>query len=123
MRLFSKVAVLAAVACTLPFTLPAQSVSPAPAVIAETLVPPPAASTPAGPTIASSSVAVRPAVDSVAVTAQRGTRSQGFGQSQALMIVGGAAVVVGIIIGGESGTLIAVGGAVVGLYGLYQYLK
>jgi len=43
-------------------------------------------------------------------------------QNRALMIVGGAALVVGAIIGGRAGTIVMVGGAVVGLYGLYKFL-
>jgi len=39
------------------------------------------------------------------------------------MVVGGAAVLTGVIIGDDVGTVIAVGGALVGLYGLYEYLK
>jgi hypothetical protein len=50
-------------------------------------------------------------------------RRQNVGQPMALMIVGGAALVTGLIIGGDVGTLFAVGGAAVGLYGLYQYLR
>lgn len=46
-----------------------------------------------------------------------------LGQSRALMIVGGAALIAGAIIGGDPGTIIMVGGAVIGLYGLYQYLQ
>jgi hypothetical protein len=46
-----------------------------------------------------------------------------LGQSQALMVVGGAALIVGAIIGDDPGTVIMVGGAIVGLYGLYQYLQ
>ena len=38
-------------------------------------------------------------------------------------IVGGAALVAGLIIGGDAGALLAVGGAVVGLYGLYQFVR
>ena len=44
-------------------------------------------------------------------------------QNRALMIVGGAALIVGAIIGGRAGTIIMVGGAVVGLYGLYKFLE
>jgi hypothetical protein len=39
------------------------------------------------------------------------------------MIVGGAALLTGLIIGDEVGTVLAVGGAGVGLYGLYRYLQ
>lgn len=44
-------------------------------------------------------------------------------QNRALMIVGGAAMLTGAVVGGDSGTLISVGGAVVFLWGLYQYLQ
>jgi hypothetical protein len=43
--------------------------------------------------------------------------------SMALMIVGGAALLVGAVIGGDAGTLFMVGGGVMGLYGLYGYLR
>jgi hypothetical protein len=46
-----------------------------------------------------------------------------MGQAKALMIVGGAALITGAIIGGDVGTIFMVGGAVMGLYGLYQYLQ
>jgi hypothetical protein len=40
----------------------------------------------------------------------------------ALMIVGGAALVVGAVIGNDAGTLVMLGGAGIGLYGLYLFL-
>jgi hypothetical protein len=40
-----------------------------------------------------------------------------------MMIVGGAGVLVGAIVGGRAGTAIMVGGGVVGLVGLWNYLK
>jgi len=40
----------------------------------------------------------------------------------ALMIVGGAALVVGAVISGDAGTLVMLGGAGIGLYGLYLFL-
>ena len=43
--------------------------------------------------------------------------------NKALMIVGGAAFVAGALIGGDAGTIVMVGGAAVGLYGLYKYLQ
>jgi hypothetical protein len=46
-----------------------------------------------------------------------------LGQSRALMIVGAVALVTGAVIGGDPGTLIMVGGAIIGLYGLYEYLQ
>jgi hypothetical protein len=49
---------------------------------------------------------------------RRPSRGSGVG----LMILGGAALITGLIIGDDAGTVIAVGGAIVGLYGLYVYL-
>jgi hypothetical protein len=74
---------------------------------------------PAGPTMDAASVAVRHAPVANVAAAPRG----GYGQPVALMVVGGAAVLVGLIIGNDVGTVIAVGGAIAGLYGLYQYLQ
>ena len=42
--------------------------------------------------------------------------------SVALMIVGGAALVIGAVIGDDAGTLVMLGGAGIGLYGLYLFL-
>ena len=42
--------------------------------------------------------------------------------SVALMAVGGAALVIGAVIGDDAGTIVMLGGAVVGLYGLYLFL-
>ena len=46
-----------------------------------------------------------------------------LGQARAMMVVGAAALITGAIIGDTPGTIIMVGGAVIGLYGLYQYLQ
>ena len=50
-------------------------------------------------------------------------RNQGMGKPVALMVVGGSALLAGLIIGGDAGTVIAIGGVVIGLIGLYQYLQ
>ena len=47
----------------------------------------------------------------------------GAGSNVALMAVGGAAVVLGLLIGGDGGTILALGGGVIGLVGLYRYLQ
>jgi hypothetical protein len=87
-----------------------------------------AAPTPApeiGPTRDALVAGVRPAqtaaagTEAAAASVARTTRNQ----AQALMIVGAAALVVGLVIGDDAGTLFALGGAAVGLYGLYQYLR
>lgn len=44
------------------------------------------------------------------------------GEGIALMAVGGAGLVAGLLIGGNAGTAVAIGGLAVGLVGLYQYV-
>jgi hypothetical protein len=56
-------------------------------------------------------------------TALQQERNVGAGRNVALMVVGGAALITGLIIGDDAGALLAVGGAVVGLYGLYQFVR
>jgi hypothetical protein len=46
-----------------------------------------------------------------------------LGQARAMMVVGVAGLIAGAIIGGTPGTIIMVGGAVVGLLGLYDYVQ
>jgi hypothetical protein len=48
---------------------------------------------------------------------------QHLGEAKAEMAVGGAAIVVGALIGGDGGAVLMFGGAVVGLYGLWNYLR
>jgi hypothetical protein len=55
--------------------------------------------------------------------AQAGVTRATRGQAQALMLVGGAALIVGLVVGGDAGTIFALGGAGIGLYGLYLYLQ
>lgn len=47
----------------------------------------------------------------------------GAGSNLALMGTGGAGVVVGLLVGGNGGTAIALGGGILGLVGLYRYLR
>ena len=44
-------------------------------------------------------------------------------ENVAMMIVGGAALVVGSLIDGDTGTIVMVSGGVVGLIGLFRYLR
>ena len=46
-----------------------------------------------------------------------------IGPNLALVGVGAAAVVVGLLIGGDGGHAVALGGGVLGLIGLYRYLR
>jgi hypothetical protein len=48
--------------------------------------------------------------------------SGGLDNGEKLMILGGAALIAGAIIGNTAGTIIMIGGAGVGLYGLYLHL-
>lgn len=101
----------------------AQGVAIAPSFAASAPVATPAPATaPAsvGPTVDAASVAVRHVASTETAAAPR---RGGYGQPIALMVVGGAAVLVGLIIGGGAGAAIAIGGAVAGLIGLYQYLQ
>lgn len=75
-----------------------------------------------GPMADALAVGVRPViVASPMSAAARG--SAGLGQNEAMMIVGGAAILVGAIVGGDAGDVFMIGGAIVGLYGLYKYLQ
>jgi hypothetical protein len=44
-------------------------------------------------------------------------------QNTALMLVGGAGLIVGALIGGRSGTIVMVGSGILGLVGLFRYLQ
>lgn len=80
-----------------------------------------------GPTVASAESGIRAHVVTEEVSAQeaadRAAHGAGLGTGGALMIVGGAAFITGLIIGGGAGTALAVGGVLVGAYGLYIFLK
>lgn len=81
----------------------------------------PAAAPAAGPTMEAASVAARPlAQEATAPTAMRATSR---GTARAQMIVGGIAFVAGAIIGGDAGAIVMIGGAALGLWGLYNYLQ
>ena len=93
-------------------------------LVAQPAITQPAASelsAPAGPTASSAVVAVRRAPAEPTAPAAPAAGNQGRGT--ALMIFGGAAILTGIVIGNGAGYAISVVGAVVGLYGLYQYLQ
>lgn len=47
----------------------------------------------------------------------------GDGSNIAMMVVGGAGIVVGSVVGGDGGYIIAVSGAVIGLIGLFRYVR
>jgi len=76
-----------------------------------------------GPRLESTVTAVRAHAqfaDSAVTSLQR---RRGTDKPIALMIVGGAAILLGAVIGDAAGTLFMIGGAVALLYGLYLYLQ
>src|SRR5918999_281845 len=118
-RRFALAAMVVTTAAALPQSAGAQQALPTPDTINHRV-----AST--GPTIEGAAVGARSQAqqatasnDAVAAMQQR----LGLGQARALMIVGFAGVIVGLLVGGDAGTLVAIAGAAVGLYGLYHYLK
>jgi len=78
---------------------------------------------PSGPTVAASRAGIAP--KSADDTHQMAMMDQhmGEGQNIALMVVGGAALITGLLIGGGAGAAVAIGGAAIGLLGLYGYVK
>lgn len=77
----------------------------------------------AGPTVDGTATAFRAVANVEDLTTAEMQRRQGVGRPVALMIVGGAALLVGAVIGDDVGTLFMIGGAVALLYGLYRYLQ
>lgn len=75
-----------------------------------------------GPTVSALTVGVRNVVPATTTAAPQRSNA-GLGQNEALMIVGGAAILVGAVVGGDAGDIFMIGGAIVGLYGLYKYLQ
>lgn len=111
-----------------PSTAPARpdaalpTVSADPAQPADTLI----AVSAAAPRVPASLAAVPVAVTRRPAAAAEGQAFQsqaGLGQPRAMMIVGAGALLAGAIIDGDAGTIIMVGGAIIGLYGLYKYLQ
>lgn len=84
------------------------------------------AAIPAGPVMDAAMITVRAdrgealGLEETAAAVLQQRRNQ---RSTTLMLVGGAAFLAGLLIGDDAGTAVALGGAIVGLYGLYLYLQ
>jgi hypothetical protein len=81
---------------------------------------------PKGPTIQAAAVGFRAAdtkVDASTKTTAAPIVGRHQGQDVALMAVGVGAMIAGALIGGTAGTIIVIGGAAMGLFGLYHYLE
>lgn len=101
--------------------LPAQSVTDAAPTAAVTV--PVASDAPVGPRAAQSVVALPV---SAAETALDGAlqSSRGTDRSNvAWMAVGAAALMIGLLIGGDAGSVVAISGGVIGLIGLFRYMN
>lgn len=97
---------------------------PGPAANANAGAPDAARSAPAaGPSYAAATAGIRANTTTDAVTAHGADHHGGLGTGGALMIVGGAALIIGLIIGGSAGLIVAIAGAAVGLYGLFLFLQ
>lgn len=84
----------------------------------------PAAAPAAGPTVEQATAGVRaPAASEQQLSAAAAQSRAGLGTARAQMIVGFAALVAGALIGDTPGTIIMIGGAILGLWGLYNYLQ
>lgn len=81
------------------------------------------ASSAAGPRIAPVSFTRRVAANSPAPARPIEDTSRGNNTNVAMMGVGAAAVGLGLIIGGQGGTIVSLTGGVIGLVGLYRYLR
>jgi hypothetical protein len=76
----------------------------------------------AGPRLEVTATAMRP-LSADTTLASASAASAATAKPVTLMVVGGAAIVLGAVIGDDVGTLFMVGGAVVLLVGLYRYLQ
>lgn len=85
----------------------------------------PVAAAPVGPAQDNATAGIRSHVSEQNLTREQAAASAGHSLTKpaVLMIVGGAAFVAGLIIGGTGGTIIAIAGALVAIYGLYLFLQ
>ena len=97
---------------------PAAAQAPVPAPVAA----PAPAPVSYAPTLAATRFGVT-ADDQAPLTVNASAARMGRREGRAFAIVGGAAVIAGILIGDDAGTVIAIGGAAVGLYGLYIWQR
>lgn len=121
-RFSLRVHLLSILACAVASPLAAQMATPDAALADITPVAAPAAPT-AGPTIASATLGYSNVADASTEMTWNNQRSSSKNTGRVLAIVGGAAVIGGLLIGDDAGTAIAVGGLVMGLIGLYMWLK
>jgi hypothetical protein len=96
---------------------PAGAQAPAPSRAAAVA---PAASL--APTLAATQLSF-PSEDDAPLAVNASAARMGPGEGRAAAIVGAALVVTGLVVGGDAGTLISIGGAGLGLFGLYIWQR
>jgi hypothetical protein len=94
----------------------AQAPAPVPAVT------PTAPAVSYAPTLAATRLGFS-AQDQAPLAVNASAARMGRREGRAFALVGGAAVIAGILIGDDAGTVIAIGGAGLGLYGLYIWQR
>jgi hypothetical protein len=95
---------------------PAAAQAPAPSPAAA------AATTSFAPTLAATRLGIS-AEDHAPLTVNASAARMGPREGRVFAIVGGAAVIAGVLIGGDAGTAMAIGGAGLGLFGLYIWQR
>jgi hypothetical protein len=85
----------------------------------------PAAASPASfaPTLSAVRFGITDPTDQPAALNSTAARAMGRREGRVLALVGGAAVIAGVLIGDTGGTVIAISGAAIGLYGLYIWQR
>ncbi len=78
---------------------------------------------PLGPRNATAGIDTRAAADSASPLVPQEGSHIGAGTNLALMGAGAAAVIVGLMIGGDGGTIVAISGGILGLVGLFRYIR
>ena len=122
MRSSLRVNLFSLLACVVASPLAAQMATPDASIADVAPVAAPAVPT-AGPTIANLTVGYSSVADASTEMTWNDQQRAKNGAGPVLAIVGGAAFIGGLLIDGSAGTAIAVGGLVMGLIGLYLWLK
>lgn len=119
-----------------PVAAPVAVATPAPAPASTAAPASDAATVPQTSAVAPSHATMHPEIAGIRIAASRSEADNGThevssaaaeglhqGEGIALMAVGGAGLVAGLLIGGGAGSAVAIGGLAVGLVGLYQYVR
>ena len=123
-RLFLFATALAVAAPLAAQQAPSTSLSGTPAPVAITAPAPANTTAPvAGPVMQPASVGFRVQSTSASQPMMAMPVNGDNSQNMALMLVGGAGLIVGAVIGGRTGTIVMLGSGVLGLVGLFRYLQ